>query len=54
MANLTLFINSFLSYMLVFGVIIIVGAIALTLGISLRKKKNAQEAAAEAVDEKTA
>lgn len=53
MANVTLFLNSFLSYMLVFCVIIIVGAIAMFLGITLRKKKNAQEQAAQTQDDQT-
>ena len=38
------FINSFLSYVVVLLVIAAVGAVAITLGITLRKKKNAKEA----------
>lgn len=45
MANLIAFINSFLSYILVFGVILVVGAIAMFLGITTRKSKDAKEAA---------
>mgnify|MGYP003192253303 CR=1 FL=1 len=36
------FLNSFLSYLVVLAVIA-VGAVAITLGITLRKKKNAAE-----------
>lgn len=47
------FLNSFLSYLVVFAVIAVVGAVAITLGITLRKKKNAAEEkhAAEAAKE---
>ena len=34
------FLNSFLSYLVVLIVIAAVGAVAITLGITLRKKKN--------------
>ena len=37
------FLNSFLSYLVVLVVIAVVGAVAITLGITLRKKKNAAE-----------
>lgn len=37
------FFNSFLSYLMVLIVIAAVGAVAITLGITLRKKKNAAE-----------
>ena len=37
------FLNSFLSYLVVLVVIAAVGAVAITLGITLRKKKNATE-----------
>ena len=37
------FLNSFLSYLVVLAVIAVVGAVAITLGITLRKKKNAAE-----------
>ena len=36
-------LNSFLSYLVVLAVIAVVGAVAITLGITLRKKKNAAE-----------
>lgn len=45
MNNLILFINSFLSYLLVFAVIVVVVAVA--IGITLRKKKDAKEMALE-------
>lgn len=50
------FFNSFLSYLVVFAVIAVVGAVAITLGITLRKKKNAAEEkqAAEAAKEVSA
>lgn len=44
MNNLILFVNSLLSYLLVFVVIAIVAGIAIFIGITMRKKKNAQEA----------
>ncbi len=44
MNNLILFVNSLLSYLLVFVVIVIVAGIAVFIGITMRKKKNAQEA----------
>ena len=51
MNNLILFVNSLLSYLLVFVVIVIVAGIAIFIGITMRKKKNAQEALeAEAAD----
>ena len=37
------FLNSFLSYLVVLVVIAAVGAAAISLGITLRKKKNATE-----------
>ena len=37
------FVNSFLSYLMLLVIIAIVGAVAITLGITLRKKKNASE-----------
>lgn len=36
------FINAFLSYLLLLFVIVILGAVAVTVGITLRKRKNAQ------------
>ena len=40
MDNLVLFINSFLSYLLVFGVFVAAIIMASVLGVSLRKIKN--------------
>lgn len=37
------FLNSFLSYLVVLVVIAAVGAVAITLGIILRKKKNKKD-----------
>ena len=37
------FLNSFLSYLVVLVVIAAVGAVAITLGITLRKKKHKKE-----------
>ena len=37
------FVNSFLSYLMLLVIIAIIGAVAITLGITLRKKKNAAE-----------
>ena len=43
--NMIPFINTFLSYLLLFLVIVVLGAIAITIGITLAKKKNAQNPA---------
>ena len=43
MNNLILFVNSLLSYLLVFVVIVIVAGIAIFIGITMRKKKNARD-----------
>lgn len=45
MANLIAFINSFLSYLLLFGVCIAVAVSAAFLGIRLRRNKDAKDAA---------
>ena len=52
MENLILFINSFLSYLLVVAVVAVLGAIAIFIGIKLRKRKNAELSAAAATDHK--
>lgn len=41
------FINSFLSYLLVFVAFAAVGGLAIFVGITMRKKKNAAEKATE-------
>lgn len=45
MTNLILFINSFLSYLLVVAVFVAAIAVAVFSGIKLRKRKDAKEAA---------
>ena len=45
MANFIAFINSFLSYLLLFGVCVAVVAAACIIGVYLRKKKDAKDAA---------
>ena len=45
MTNLILFLNSFLSYLLVVAVFVLVGGAAIFAGITLRKRKDAKEAA---------
>lgn len=42
MNNLILFLNSFLSYLLLMAVIVVLGGIAIFIGIKLRKNKNKQ------------
>ena len=42
MNNLILFVNSFLSYLLLMAVIVILAGIAVFIGIKLRKNKNAK------------
>ncbi len=49
MSNLILFINSFLSYLLVMAVVVILAGIGIFIGIKLRKRNNEKsEAGAEA------
>ena len=42
MSNLVAFMNSFLSYLLLFGAFVLIAAFAVAIGISLRKSKNAK------------
>lgn len=44
MSNLIVFLNSFLSYLLLFAICVIVVAAAVKIGITLRKNKDAKEA----------
>lgn len=44
MSNLIAFLNSFLSYLLLFAICVIVVAAAVKIGITLRKNKDAKEA----------
>ena len=56
MINLVAFLNSFLSYLLLFGVFVLIAAAAIAIGITLRKGKNAKaEASVEelAADDST-
>lgn len=50
MEKLISFINAFLSYGVLMVIILAVGAVAITIGLTLAKRKNAK-AAAEAVAE---
>ena len=45
MNNLILFINSFLSYVALMAVIVVLAGIAVYIGITMRKKKNLQQIA---------
>nr|WP_308627969.1 hypothetical protein [uncultured Eisenbergiella sp.] len=45
MTNFTMFFNSFLSYLLLFVLVAVLAVIACFIGISLRKKKDARDAA---------
>lgn len=47
---MTSFVNAFLSYLMVLIVIGVVAAIAITVGITLAKKKNAKASVTEAVE----
>lgn len=42
MEKLILFLNSFLSYLLVMAVIVVLAGIAIFIGIKMRKRKNEQ------------
>lgn len=50
MANFVLFLNSFLSYLLVVIVFVLVAGIAVFIGIKLRKNKNIKDAAEGAAE----
>ncbi len=47
MTNFILFVNSFLSYLLVVAVFLLVGGAAIYLGIRLRKSKDAKAETSE-------
>ena len=47
MANAVLFANSFLSYLLLMSIIVVLCGIAIFIGIKMRQNKNAKEALAE-------
>ena len=42
MTNLINFVNTFLSYFVLLAIIVVVAGIALTIGITLAKRKNAK------------
>lgn len=44
MSNLILFINSFLSYLLLMAVIVVLAGIAVFIGIKMRKRSNDKSA----------
>ena len=47
MNNLILFLNTFLSYIVLMAIIVAVGAIGFTIGVKWRKAKDAKAAAEE-------
>lgn len=47
MANFIAFINSFLSYLLVFGIVVVLGITACFAGVKFRKHKDEKLAAEE-------
>lgn len=47
MSNLVAFLNSFLSYLLLFGAFVLIAAVAIAIGIALRKGKNAKAVGTE-------
>lgn len=51
MLNLIAFLNAFLSYLLLFVICVAVVIIAVKLGITMRKKKDAKEALSASVKE---
>lgn len=53
MTNLVLFLNSFMSYLLLVAVFVLVIGIAIFIGIKLRRNKNAKEAAETSLETKT-
>ena len=53
MSNLVAFLNSFLSYLLVFGVFVVIAIVAVAIGITLRKAKNTKAAVEIAEDVET-
>lgn len=54
MSNLVAFLNSFLSYLLLFGAFVLIAAVAIFIGITLRKSKNAKVIAEESAEAITA
>ena len=54
MSNLIAFLNSFLSYLLLFGAFVLIAAVAIFIGITLRKSKNSKVVAEESAEDMTA
>lgn len=50
MTNLILFVNAFLSYLLIFALIVALVIVACIIGVKWRKSKDAKAALAEGVD----
>lgn len=51
MVNLIAFVNSFLSYLLLFGTFVLIAAVAIFIGITLRKRKDMKEASMESTED---
>lgn len=51
MSNLTLFVNSFLSYLLLMAIIAVIAGAAIFIGIKARKKKDSKTEEAEKIAE---
>lgn len=51
MNNLILFVNAFLSYLLVMAVIVVLAGVGIFIGIKARKSKNAKEGSESASTE---
>ena len=47
MNNLILFVNSFLSYLLLMLIIVVIAGVAVFIGIKMRKNKNAKQEVVE-------
>ena len=54
MNNFILFLNQFLSYILLMAIIVAVGAIGFVIGVKWRKAKDAKAAAATETESETA
>lgn len=51
MNNLISFVNTFLSYLVLMVIILIVGGIAIAIGLTMAKRKNAKKAVEAAAEE---
>ncbi len=54
MNNLILFVNSFLSYIVLMAIIVAVGAVGFTVGVKWRKSKDAKAAVQQEADAQSA